>query len=238
MTTPPTLACAIETSSALGSVALVSDDRILVEQSFARGLRHGRDLVPSLDAVVRRAAIDRRAVNLVVVGTGPGSYTGLRVGVASAKALAFALAVPLVGVPSSDAAVYALQPRPGLRAAVIVDAKRDFVYLSLYAAQDARWDLLGEHRILPPQAAADSLPPGTLLLGDGADRFRAIFASRGFEIPADLSGAPSAGCLGILGVRNFRTTLLDQLLTVEPLYLRLSEAEEKRLARPDGHSTT
>ncbi len=230
------IAYVIETSSACGSVALVADDRVLIERSFTKGLRHGTDLVPALDDIVTRAGLDRLRMALVVVGTGPGSYTGVRVGIASAKALAFALAVPLVGVPSADAAVYALAPEAGRRAAVVVDAKREQVYLSTYEADGGDWKLRGAHRILPPERAARSITPGTQLTGDGAERYRTIFTSAGLEIVEDTSAVPHAGRLGMLGLTKFRASDADELLTVEPLYLRLSEAEERKDRNADAQS--
>lgn len=240
MNTSSCLAYALETSGTAGSVALVADERVLAERPFAKGLRHGTDLVPALDAVVRLASVNRRSVHLVVVGTGPGSYTGLRVGLASAKALAFALGVPLVGVPSSDAAVYNLAPESSRHAAVVVDAKRDYVYLSLYVAHGDDWKPDGDRRILPPREAAKCIPPGSSIIGDGAVRYHEVFAAAGHVILDKVSAVPAAGCLGILGIRKFRSSGIDELLIVEPLYLRLSEAEERRLARktPGGQSTT
>lgn len=230
-------AYSIETSSTRGSVALVTDNGVLIERSFTKGLRHGTDLVPALDDIVARAGLDRREMGLVVVGTGPGSYTGVRVGIASAKALAFALAVPLVGVPSADAAVYALTPEAGRHAAVVVDARREQVYLSTYEADGSDWKLLDTHQILPPQAAARSITPGTQLIGDGAERYRTVFTSAGLEIVSDTSAVPQAGRLGMLGLKKFRTySDIDELLTIEPLYLCLSEAEERKDRDADAQS--
>ena len=225
-------AYAIETSSSVGSAALVTADRVIAEQSFSKGLRHGTDLVPALDAVVHTAAIDRAAVGLVVVGIGPGSYTGIRVGLASAKTLAFALGVPLVGVVSSDAAVYSLPPDDVYRAAVVIDARRGYVYLSTYNAHPPLWNLVGDHRIMPPEHVAACVQPGTLLLGDGVLRYRSIFVSQGLRLAEDVSPNPTAGWIGKLGIMKFNRSRTDELLTAEPLYLRLSEPEEKR------HSTT
>ncbi len=230
----PGITCAIETSSTLGSVALLSDENVLAEKAFAKGLRHGTDLVPTLDTLTRSLNLEPRSITLVVVGTGPGSYTGLRVGTASAKALAFALHTPLVGAASSDAAVYALAPRPGQLATVVVDAKRDYVYLSLYRADAADWLLQDTHHILPPADAAKVIPPGTVLLGDGAQRYRDVFEKAGLVVLDGIDPTPAAAWVGRLGFRKYRKSGVDELLTVEPLYLRLSEAEERR----KSHSTT
>src|SRR5437016_2738225 len=113
-------ALGIETSGTVGSVALVEDGRVLAEETFAKGLRHGQALVPAIGRALAAAGVGKRDVDLFAVGTGPGSYTGLRVGIATAKTLAFALGKPLFGVPSFDAIARAIPP--ALRRASIVVA--------------------------------------------------------------------------------------------------------------------
>ena len=222
------LVYALETSGDTGSVAVLRGEQVLAERFFRKGLRHGTDLIPSLDALVRELGLSRRDAGLVVVGTGPGSYTGCRVGVASAKALAFALGAPVVGVPSTDAAVYNIQMASGAQVAVGVDAKRQMVYLARYQAQEDEWRLHDRHRLYFPEDAAARLEPNVALIGDGAHRYREVFAARGLTILEERLSTASAGWVGRLGLRKFARTPQDELLTVEPLYLRLSEAEEKR----------
>ncbi|HVY60044.1 MAG TPA: tRNA (adenosine(37)-N6)-threonylcarbamoyltransferase complex dimerization subunit type 1 TsaB, partial [Planctomycetota bacterium] len=98
------IALGIETSGAVGGVAVVDEARgVLAEVVIGEGLRHGAALLPAIEAALARAGVEKAGIDLFVAGTGPGSYTGLRVGIATAKALAFALRRPAVGAASFDA---------------------------------------------------------------------------------------------------------------------------------------
>src|SRR5437870_3603686 len=101
------IALALDTSGERASVALVRDDaagrEVLGAEVLAAGMRHGVELFPALQRLLRGAAVLPRDVGLVAVGTGPGSYTGLRVGITAARAFAYAAGAELFGVPSCDA---------------------------------------------------------------------------------------------------------------------------------------
>src|SRR6185436_6504167 len=135
---------AIESSGRQGSVALLDGDRIAGETIFESGMVHGRDIAPAIEDLARRAAWALRDLDLVAVDLGPGSYTGLRVGLAAAKGLCLALSKPLAGASSLDALAAG---RPG-RVAAVTDAKWNQVYGALY--EDGR-------RVLGPVAEAPAI---------------------------------------------------------------------------------
>lgn len=224
-----TLALGIETSGNVGSVAVLRAEggvpRVLTSERIAEGMRRGADLFPALERALAAAQVSPRDLDLVAVGTGPGSYTGLRVGITSARALAWATGAELLGVASCDAWADAA-PRSETTLAVITDAHVRAVYLALYRRddRDARWARFEGPEILEPGEAAERLPGDAVLVGDGAaaypDRLgRFLRLAEPWRADAvDVARIALARHLG--GER----TPID---TVIPLYLRRTEAERK-----------
>lgn len=125
----------IETSSNMGSLALVRDDKVQAKKIFTRTLGHSGKIIPACDQLLRKARVSLCDLDAVAVGIGPGSYTGLRVGVAAAKGLALLSGIPVVGVPSMDALVLAHEkkiPATVKRVFAAADAKREESYLGEY----------------------------------------------------------------------------------------------------------
>ncbi len=233
------LVVAFETSSAVGSVAVAralspsgrgqgeggsgQAPVIVEERLFTKGLHHGANIVPTIDAIFEAHKLDRSEVGLVAVSSGPGSYTGIRVGIASGKALAFALGAPMIGVPAPDCVIRNLPPKG--KAAVIIDARRGQFYVTPYEAKAGQWDPSAPHRSLDVAAAAAVLSPDTLLAGEGVQAFLA--ASKGnWPAASDEAGIPHSRFTALLAFERLASGAPDELLALEPLYLRPTEAEE------------
>lgn len=216
----------IETSGTIGSVALW-DDALVAEESFQRGLVHGKVLVPTIEALLARAQWERSTIGLIAVSQGPGSYTGVRVGVATAKALAWTLGCPIVGVPTLDA----MARNPSCRdvpLCPVVDARWEQVYTGLYAWRGDVLDCLSGPRAVRPEALARELPGRVHLFGDGLRRYGAAFERPGVTFGVEEEWVCRARLVAELGARAFAEGKRDEPISLVPLYLRPTEAELKQ----------
>jgi len=162
----PVYALALETSSRTGLVALARDGALVEERSYPHGLQHASALVPTVDALCRDHGVGPRDLAHVYVSVGPGSFTGLRVGVTLAKTLAFATGAKLVAVPSLR--VVAENAPPEARHPVVaLDAKRGHVFAARYAWTEAGWTEAEPARLTTLAAALARSPRPVHLLGEG-----------------------------------------------------------------------
>ncbi len=238
----------IETSGERGSVALLREDELLAEHRFAQGYRHARNIMAGVADVVRSAGVDRGEIDAVGVTDGPGSFTGLRVGVTCAKTLAWLLGLPAVGVPTLDVLAQNVRPeehldargRPVRTVCPLLDARRGFVYGAVFEWRDGLWhDTIGL-MAGPPRQVAEGIPGGTLVFGSGVEAYPEVFLRRA---PDDLQAAcpwrrgPDRLAEGRAehtarrGLRALRGGVQADPLTLVAKYYRRTEAEEKLAIR-------
>ncbi|KQR16932.1 tRNA (adenosine(37)-N6)-threonylcarbamoyltransferase complex dimerization subunit type 1 TsaB [Cellulomonas sp. Leaf334] len=237
---------ALDTSAAV-AVALTDDAGVLLaERSDAQQRHHAELLTPMIAAVLADAGVDRRELTSVVVGTGPAPFTGLRVGLVTARTLALALGIPAHGVPSLDAvALRASRTLPsGTDVLVSTDARRREVYWALYRLVDAgRIEVLVAPEVAAAaDVAADSRTAGALAVGRGALLYADALEPRSRPEspgPVVVAGAEPVPAQGMVDLEGFG--LLDpdpaelarlalgrvadgRALGTEPLYLRRPDA--------------
>lgn len=191
------------------------------------GQRHGRNLIPAVDDLLRAAGLTPRELGGIAVGLGPGSYTGLRIGVTAAKTLAYALGIPLVGLDSLEVLA---RNAPGdvLRVAVIGDAQRGELYAAEFGRETAGAPLvrLAPTRIEPQDRWLANLSAGSFVLGPGLDRLRLPLPDtcvRGEVATAQ----PDPVRLWALAHEAWAQGRRDDPWLLEPHYLRRSAAEEQ-----------
>ncbi|HZS35440.1 MAG TPA: tRNA (adenosine(37)-N6)-threonylcarbamoyltransferase complex dimerization subunit type 1 TsaB [Polyangia bacterium] len=215
---------AIDTATLTAGAAVWANGRVLAERRRIV-TRHSESLLALIDETLREAAVEPRALDAIVCGAGPGSFTGLRIGLSTAKGFCFALGRPLVLV-SSLAALAARAPDG--RVCAILDAHKDEVYAGLFAVEDGVPRALSPERVLAPSALAEELRGANVgLLGDGALRYRALFDIA----PLDEDGAPRPGDVARLGALRFAAGERADLASSGPTYIRPSEAELMKLKR-------
>jgi len=194
------------------------------------GRRHGRDLIPRLGAILAGAGLSPRDVDLFAVGLGPGSYTGLRVGVAAAKTLAYATGAPIVGLDSLEA-VGRNAPAEALWISVVADAQRHEVYVAEFVRAAPEAPLVGSRasRIEAVSAWVSRLEPGVLVIGPGLDSPRIRAAVPPELVTSDLElNYPDGRRLIELARDAWTSGRRDNPWLLEPRYLRQSAAEEQQ----------
>jgi len=226
------LTLALESSAKTASAALFEDGKFLGQYFQADGLTHSRTLLPMAESLIRNTGHTMQDLGCIAVAHGPGSFTGLRIGMAAAKGLAWALQIPAVGVSTLEAMAMGGPTMDGSMLCCCMDARRDQVYNALFEVKDGK-----PVRLCPDRAISladleqemTSYHKAWILLGDGASL---CYNALGKKI-TDLHLAPEAlrlQCARGVGLAAADKPLgtADDLL---PVYLRLSQAERERQAR-------
>ena len=219
---------AIDTSTSQLTVALaLGDHHFAGDPSPADGGRHGRQLLPVIAALLGAARITPRELDAVAVGLGPGSYTGLRVGLTAAKTLAFALGKPLIGIDSFEA-VARNAPSAARTIHVVGDAQRGDLYVEEFARADPDQPpvRLGPIRLAAVAAWATTPPADTWVLGPALDRLRIDWPAQ-VHVGTVAQGHPATAALLALGIDAARAGRFVDPATIEPAYIRRSAAEDQ-----------
>ena len=216
---------AVETSTLAGGAALLDGDRVIGEFLLDVRITHSERLMPAIDRLLRDASWTTASLEGLAVAVGPGSFTGLRIGLSAVKALAWALGLGVAAVPTLDALAATL-PFAAHPVCPVLAARRNEVYCSLH-----RWDGVTMRRqwddlALAPDELASRLTEPTILLGDGAH----LIASRHARLAPPHRRMPSAAAVGVLGLARFRAGEVVSAGELSPFYLRPSQAELKRRA--------
>jgi tRNA threonylcarbamoyladenosine biosynthesis protein TsaB len=221
----------LETSGWCGELALADERHILVARRLSAARKHARDLVPTLKAMLQELGWPPKSIDLIVVGLGPGSYTGLRVGVMTAKTMAFASGSAIIGVDSMDTLA---EPAPidAERVDPIVDAQQGLVYAAEYrrTAPGEPLSLARSTTIVSAPEWAGRLVPGTYVTGPALVRYASLVPAT-CRVASESERDPSAGACWRVGLRRFQAGERDDFWTIEPHYLRPSAAEQKWAAR-------
>lgn len=219
---------AIDTATGRAGCALREGNDLLAELSWEAGRNHSRDLAEAVRNLCVLARTPLRAVGAVVVASGPGSFSGLRVGIAYTKGIAFARSIPLAGIPTLDILAFQVSPLSDAVTAVLPAGRGD-VYVAGYRGRGDSWHRDSEYQLLTVQEAARRAA-GSLLVGEASSAVAAADPGAGMSMAPPLWQLRRPGFLAELGSRYLAAGGADQSQTLEPLYLRRSAAEETRAA--------
>ncbi|MCM1104759.1 MAG: tRNA (adenosine(37)-N6)-threonylcarbamoyltransferase complex dimerization subunit type 1 TsaB [Clostridium sp.] len=228
---------ALESSGLVASVALMQDETLLAEYTVNYKKTHSQTLLPMLEELKRMTELDLSTLDAVAVSAGPGSFTGLRIGSATAKGLGMALDIPIIAVPTLEALAYNCYGTEQL-VCPIMDARRGQVYTGVYRFERERLIVLEEACALPIEQIAERAEElarryrtGILFLGDGVPVFRERLAQL---LTVPYTFAPphrcmqSAASVAALAMVKAAEGAMQSAAEHKPFYLRVSQAERER----------
>ncbi|MBQ7793271.1 MAG: tRNA (adenosine(37)-N6)-threonylcarbamoyltransferase complex dimerization subunit type 1 TsaB, partial [Clostridia bacterium] len=223
---------AVDTSSGVASAAIVEDNKLVCECVLNNKLTHSQTLMPMIESVLKKSEMTVSDIDLFVAVTGPGSFTGLRIGVSAVKALAHAANKECVGVSTLEAMAYNL-PFSNALVCPIMDARRGEVYNAVYRFESERPTEIRPMRALSiDELLADikSLDEQTVFLGDGLpvfkDKISTVLGGLALFAPANLNAQMAASAA--VAAMTKETVKYNKL---SPVYLRKSQAEREREER-------
>ncbi len=225
------LVLGLDTATWFASVGLVGDGRVLAEESRRVQTGHADILLPLVHQLVSRAGLGLTELDGIGVSLGPGSFSGLRVGLNTAKGLCYTLGLALVGVSTLEALAMTVDDWQG-RICVLLDARRKEVYAAVFARdQQRRLRRLTPDMVLAPDELWSHISPPCLFIGDGAEVYQGLVQARYGDAVRFLSWAshhPSGGAVARLALSRLEAGEADDVGQLVPRYVRLSEAERKR----------
>jgi tRNA threonylcarbamoyl adenosine modification protein YeaZ len=213
---------AIDTSTNIAGLALIKDGSVIAELNWRCGLNHTTQLLPNLSSLMENNRLDIGETDCVIVAVGPGSYNGLRVGISTAKGLAFSLGVPIIGISTLEAQAWQ-HAAAGLPVCPVLNAGREEIAAAVYRNIDGEWRQLVEEQLMTVEALCERTVEKTLFCGEYlaeiADELRSLLGDRAV-IVSPLSGIRRAAFLAELGLKRFEAGEYDNPTTLQPHYFR------------------
>ena len=228
----------LDTATLVSGVALASENKLLAEITLQTRKTHSELLMPHIASLLEMAEVNKKELKGVAVSIGPGSFTGLRIGLATAKSIAYALQLPLLGISTLEALAWHY-PVPGIYTAALLDAQKGNAYAALYAWEHGT--IVGKEPVTVASFAevlehCAALERPVVLVGDIVQKKAAKLQ----ELPENVILAPAhmimprAANVAQAALRRLAAGESDHVMDLEPVYIRRSEAEvlwEKRHAK-------
>ncbi len=213
---------AIDTSTDTASLALVQEDEVLAELTWRCGQNHTTQLLTHLAHLLNQTKLNLQSTSGIIVARGPGSFNGLRVGISTAKGLAFSLGIPIVGISTLEAEAYQ-HAETGLPICPIFNAGREEIATAIYQKKRNEWRQLITEHITTVETLCSQITTKTIFCGE----FIPLIATQLTKqlkqkavIPSPATGLRRASFLAELGLKRLKADDYDNLATLQPLYLR------------------
>lgn len=222
---------AIDTSALTATAAILSEDRLIGEISTTTKLTHSQTIMPMIDELLKKVSIDITDIDLFACSEGPGSFTGLRIGIGTIKGLAYGLGKPVVGVSTLEALAHNIDVTD-LVICPIMDARRGQVYNGLYKYNDGRLTCIEEPRALSIEELCQELTERTIFVGDGVnvhkEKIKELLGNKAvFASPQNLM--QRAGSVAFAALNKEAVSAED----LTAVYLRKPQAEREREERKE-----
>ena len=239
---------AIDSSGLTATVAVVEDTQTIAEYTINYKKTHSQTLLPMIDEMAKMVELDLNSIDAIAVAGGPGSFTGLRIGSATAKGLGLALKKPLIHIPTADGLAYQVYGCEDI-ICPIMDARRNQVYTGIYTFSRKAGTKEGTNEVAPVfqvlrmqmAVSVEELIQRlniynrpVVFLGDGVPVYREML-SAGLKVPYSFAPAymnrQRAAVIGTLGIHYYKLGKYETAMEHQPEYLRLSQAERERAQR-------
>ena len=235
---------AFDSSGLVASVAIVQDENLIAEYTTNYKKTHSQTLLPMLDEIVKMTDMDLDTIDAIAVAGGPGSFTGLRIGSATAKGLGLALKKPLIHIPTVDGLAYNLCYTDRI-ICPIMDARRNQVYTGIYQMDGDKLQVLEAQMAVGIDELAKKLctyGKPVIFLGDGVPVHKDRLEKE-LMTDQDIAFAPAhmnqqrAAAVGMLGIQYYKEGKTETAMEHKPDYLRVSQAEREREERLKAENT-
>lgn len=218
---------AVDTSTRSCSVAIVSGSDLLAEITSGNGQTHSRHLMAMIDSALHLAGLDLSAVDGLAFTRGPGSFTGLRIGISTILGLAAATGKPVAGISGLDA--LALQAAaPDIAVCPLIDGRRNEVYFACYRWIGGEMVRESAEQVLPPEKAVAALTGPVLFIGNGALLFGSMIRERmgdAARFSPDCQHTLRASTVAWISRRRFEAGDVDDIYNIQPMYIRRPDAK-------------
>jgi len=228
----------IDTSSKYLSIALSEDDSIIVEHSFLLDRKHSSLLIPKINQMLKEKNVPIGNIDAFVVGLGPGSFTGLRIGVSTVKGFGLASGKPCIGVSSIDALALNVDTEHSTIVPVI-DAKRENLYSAIYEIKNNRINRKTNHLLLKIDEILKKVKKEAVFLGDGIDLYREKITqlNKKAVFLEDSYWYPKAGNLIKLGITKIKKYKKRDLARLNPIYLYPKDCQVRHFGKSQNGET-
>jgi tRNA threonylcarbamoyladenosine biosynthesis protein TsaB len=218
---------AFDTATKIGSVAITYEDQLIISCTKKSNISYSKRLLSSIELTLKQASLTLEDMSGFGVTIGPGSFTGLRIGLSIAKGLAYATGKPLVGVSTLEAMAFGLPFVPYLICPVI-DARKGEVYAGFYKNQGQTLLKTSPEMVLSPRDLCQYINEPVLFLGDGIEVYRDFFKQglkdEAFFVAEGRRG-PVGACVALLAFEKMKEGQTEDIGSIKPRYIRRSEAE-------------
>ncbi len=219
----------VDTSTMTAGIGIVEEDEILVEVKFSVKITYSEILLSCIDQALKNVSLKIDDLDGLAISIGPGSFTGLRIGLSTLKGLSFATEKPLASVPSLDALAY-LSLYCQYPVVTMLDAKKSQVYAAIYETRDGELKRQSDYLVIDVEDLVKKVSQRSLFVGPGAKLYQKklieLLKDKAYFSQAEQS-LPSGAMVALLGSKKLMLGQFEDMVNLEPLYLRKSEAELK-----------
>lgn len=223
------LTLALDTATKVCSIALCRDHEVLAEYTINMGMTHSEGLLPQIEQLLERCKIDKKSIELLAVSMGPGSFTGLRIGLATAEAMAYSWQCCLHGVDTLEALAYNI-PVEKIVLVPVLDAQKGNYYQAIYEWQKGELVKLAPVEVVSKDKLLERIEllagdKQALLLGE-CQKLAKLDLPENVKLAPEVLRMPKGSSIALAALKDFDAEQDKKIFGLEPYYIRRSEAEE------------